>query len=555
MAYKGKDGKLYVNKPVDYHDSTDSGADKAFLSKESQEKIQGFKDAWAKAQAAGDQAGMDAAHAAAEAIREQAGYQGGANGGAYNVLAKEAEEAVGGGSGSRGSGGGSSAASRRFSYESAPTYASKYQAQIDDLTKQILGRAAFEYDPEKDPTYQQYKDSYTRSGERAMQDTLGQVSARTGGLASSYAGAAAQQTYDGYMAALADKIPELKQLAYQMYQDEGATQRANLEMLMALEQGDYAKYQTLLSQYNADRSFDYGVFSDDRALDYQVGRDAVADSQWQQTFDRGVLESDRAFGYQQGRDQIADQRYDQEYADSRADVEWQRLNYKSEQEYERALTKAQTLAAAGDFSGFKAMGYSDSEVSNLKKAYDKAQAAVASGASKSSGSRSSGSGSTSKKQSGGDTETTGILAAMYALGNDAAAYEYLVGLDLAAGKTDTLWNLYQSGGKTESRNYSTVRATAAGYKDIQDAKAYLERMVDGGYITPDEAASIYQVDLGGVAQAAQSVPTTYSEFAAVTGNPNIMTELEFARARNSKRTEGYSSYQDYLAKMYEKYKK
>ena len=115
-----------------------------------------------------------------------------------------------------------------------------------------------------------------------MQDTLGQVSARTGGLASSYAGSAAQQTYDNYMGALADKIPELKQLAYSMYQDEGNTQRANLEMLVALEQGDYAKYADLLAQYNTDRSFDYGVhrdnISDERynnEWNYSVGRDQI----------------------------------------------------------------------------------------------------------------------------------------------------------------------------------------------------------------------------------------------------------------------------------------
>ena len=62
------------------------------------------------------------------------------------------------------------------------------------------------------------------------------------------------------MAELADKIPELRQLAYSMYMDEINGQRADLEMLMALEQGDYAKYQDLLSQYNTDRSFDYGVY-------------------------------------------------------------------------------------------------------------------------------------------------------------------------------------------------------------------------------------------------------------------------------------------------------
>ena len=82
----------------------------------------------------------------------------------------------------------------KFSYQNAPSYTSKYQDQIDDLMSSILNREQFSYDPESDPTYQQYKESYTRNGQRAMQDTIGQVSARTGGLASSYASAAGQQT-------------------------------------------------------------------------------------------------------------------------------------------------------------------------------------------------------------------------------------------------------------------------------------------------------------------------------------------------------------------------
>ncbi len=78
-----------------------------------------------------------------------------------------------------------------FRYENAPSYVSRYQSQIDSLANGILNRPAFSYDPENDPVYQQYRDSYTRNGQRAMADTLGQVSARTGGLASSYAETAA----------------------------------------------------------------------------------------------------------------------------------------------------------------------------------------------------------------------------------------------------------------------------------------------------------------------------------------------------------------------------
>lgn len=265
------------------------------------------------------------AHDYVERIRSNYGYSGDSDGSRYIPLEM--------GGGGRGNGGGG------FSYEAAPTYVNRYQSQIDDLTKQILNREAFSYDPEKDPTYQQYKESYTRNGERAMQDTLGQVSARTGGLASSYAGSAAQQTYDNYMGALADKIPELKQLAYSMYQDEGNTQRANLEMLVALEQGDYAKYADLLAQYNTDRSFDYGVH-----------RDNISDERY-----------NNEWNYSVGRDQIADKRYE------------------DETEYNRALAKAQTLAAGGDFSGYKALGYTDQEIAGLKSAYNKAQASARSG--------------------------------------------------------------------------------------------------------------------------------------------------------------------------------
>lgn len=281
------------------------------------------------------------AHDYVERIRSNYGYSGDSDGSRYIPLEM--------GGGGRGNGGGG------FSYEAAPTYTSRYQNQIDDLTRQILNREAFSYDPEKDPTYQQYKESYTRSGERAMQDTLGQVSARTGGLASSYAGSAAQQTYDNYMGALADKIPELKQLAYSMYQDEGNTQRANLEMLVALEQGDYAKYADLLAQYNTDRSFDYGVH-----------RDNISDERY-----------NNEWNYSVGRDQIADKRYEDETA-------YNRETYKDETEYNRALAKAQTLAAGGDFSGYKALGYTDQEIAGLKSAYNKAQASVRSGGSKGS---------------------------------------------------------------------------------------------------------------------------------------------------------------------------
>lgn len=142
-------------------------------------------------------------------------------------------------------------------------YVSPYQSQIDSLWQQISQRKPFSYDAATDPLYQQYEKQYTRSGQRAMQDTLAQLSARTGGLASSYAGQASQQTYDGYMQQLADKIPELQQAAYNMYLNEGDRMNRNLSTLMNLD------------------NVGYGRFSDNRSFDYGAGRDAISDARYE----------------------------------------------------------------------------------------------------------------------------------------------------------------------------------------------------------------------------------------------------------------------------------
>lgn len=147
--------------------------------------------------------------------------------------------------------------------EERPTYTNQYQDQINSMVDAILNREKFSYDYNQDPLYQQYAEAYTRNGRQAMNDTLAQMAARTGGLASSYAGTASQQAYNRYMDALNDKIPELQQLAYSMYMDEGNTMRNNLGMVQGLENTDYGRYMDALGQWNTDRNFSYGQYQDD----------------------------------------------------------------------------------------------------------------------------------------------------------------------------------------------------------------------------------------------------------------------------------------------------
>ena len=204
-----------------------------------------------------------------------------------------------------------------FSYENAPEYTSQWDQIIKDLTSQILNRENFEYDYLKDPSYQQYRDAYTREGERAMVDTLGEVAARTGGMASSYATSAANQANNYYMSALADKIPELRQMAYEAYLHGIQGQRDDLSMLLGLESMDYQKFLNELSQWNTDRTFDYGVW----------------------------------------RDQVNDQRYEQEA------------------DYNKQLAAAQIMASVGDFSGYASIwGLTEDQTKLLVDAFAQQQA-------------------------------------------------------------------------------------------------------------------------------------------------------------------------------------
>ena len=139
---------------------------------------------------------------------------------------------------------------------------SRYDQQINDLLQQYVNREKFSYDYKNDPLYANYRKQYQREGQRATQDALAEAAAASGGIPSSYAASAAAQAQNYYASQIADKIPELERLAYQKYLDDASLQQSKISALQGQEQLDYAKYIDALGQYNTDRNFDYGVYSD-----------------------------------------------------------------------------------------------------------------------------------------------------------------------------------------------------------------------------------------------------------------------------------------------------
>lgn len=122
-------------------------------------------------------------------------------------------------------------------------YRSQYQDRLSSLLTQLENRPDFRYDADGDALYQHYKDRYTQNGQRAMQDTMGQAAALTGGYGSSYAQSVGQQAYNQYMTGLNDVIPELYQLARDRYDRKTADLQDQYAMYANLDAQDYSRWQ------------------------------------------------------------------------------------------------------------------------------------------------------------------------------------------------------------------------------------------------------------------------------------------------------------------------
>ena len=139
-------------------------------------------------------------------------------------------------------------------------YQSSYAGQIEQLYNQIMGRPKFTYDVNKDPLFQTYKDQYMVNGQRAMQDTIGNAAALTGGYGNSWGTTAGYQAYQQYLQALNGIIPDLEQRAFDRYGAEGDQMRENLNMAMTLDQTDYGRYRDTVGDWQQDRSYARGAY-------------------------------------------------------------------------------------------------------------------------------------------------------------------------------------------------------------------------------------------------------------------------------------------------------
>lgn len=198
-------------------------------------------------------------------------------------------------------------------------YQSKWADQVNSIIDKILNRESFNYNFNEDPLYWQYADQYTRKGKLAMQDTMGQAAALTGGYGNSYASTAGNQAYQEYLSQLNEVIPELRRMALDEYNMEGQELYNQYGLLSDQEAQDYGRYMDSYNQwlserdyasgrydsernfdygkYADDRNFAYGKYSDDRNLAYNDYLNAIELAKWQETDEYNKYLNDRNFEY------------------------------------------------------------------------------------------------------------------------------------------------------------------------------------------------------------------------------------------------------------------
>ena len=188
-----------------------------------------------------------------------------------------------------------------------------YGQGMNDALDRVLNREKFSYDLNSDAIYNQYKNQYINLGKLAMQDTMGQAAALTGGYSNSYAATAGNQAYQGYLQQLNNVVPDLYQMALNQYNAEGDNLMNQYSMLANQYNTEYGEYRDKVSDwntqrdyltglYNDERTYDYGIYSDNRdfsytdywnnlQMEYQKERDAVADAQWQKQYEASLRSS------------------------------------------------------------------------------------------------------------------------------------------------------------------------------------------------------------------------------------------------------------------------
>ena len=228
-----------------------------------------------------------------------------------------------------------------FTYSEKKPEFSYDSTDINKYYNDLLNRKDFSFDLNSSALYNQMKDQYTKQGQLAMMDTMGQATAMTGGYGNSYAASAGQQAYQQNLDKLNEAVPEIYQLALEQYQIQGQNMMDKYAIAAGERDTAYGMYRDETADYYADKDFAYGQYrdsvadwqyedeqlygryADERDYERQVARDAEDDRRWQVEQDyqreRDTVKDNQwqlGFDYQKERDAVTDSQWEKTHKET-----------------------------------------------------------------------------------------------------------------------------------------------------------------------------------------------------------------------------------------------
>ncbi len=183
-----------------------------------------------------------------------------------------------------------------------------YTDQLQSIMDDIMNREKFSYDVDTDPLFQQALASAMNSGKQAMQDTIGQASALTGGYGSTYATTAGNQAYNSFIEDAYDNLPQYYQMAMEAYQMEGDEMYRQYGMLSTEDEKEYNRN---ISAYDATYQYRNQVYNEAYGQFRDSKNDAFAMANLQLN-EHGQRVND-AYNYYNAASNNADTLYQREY--------------------------------------------------------------------------------------------------------------------------------------------------------------------------------------------------------------------------------------------------
>ena len=138
----------------------------------------------------------------------------------------------------------------RYEQTKPGAYESQYQKKIENVTGKLEGLGEFDYDPDADTAYKQYKDQYSRNAQQANRNAQANAAALTGGYTSSYGTQAGQNAYDATMANLDDVLDGLYNQSLGEYNAKKSGLETELAGLQRAESSARQTYQQNLDNWN-----------------------------------------------------------------------------------------------------------------------------------------------------------------------------------------------------------------------------------------------------------------------------------------------------------------